>query len=150
MPPTAAATRCPRGCRTPRTPRRGTSAFAASSADRLALERVHGGALEHAAVDAEARAVARAVPGALGAVEVDLTAEVGAGGGDGDQRAGLGAVGRDLLAAVADDVALARREVLDRPPAALGQAVADEPQARLGVLLDQPGRARAGVQPVRV
>ena len=48
------------------------------SFDRLRLEPVHGRALEHVAVGAEARAVARAVPAALGGVPVDLAAEVGA------------------------------------------------------------------------
>ena len=72
-------------------------------------------------VGREARAVARAVPAALGAVEVDLAAEVRAERRDRAQRAVLGAVAGDLLAAVADDVALAGREVLERAAAALGQ-----------------------------
>ncbi|MCW2993625.1 MAG: glycosyltransferase family 2 protein, partial [Conexibacter sp.] len=41
-------------------------------------QRLHGGTLQDRAVRAEARAVARAVPGALGAVPGDAAAEVGA------------------------------------------------------------------------
>src|SRR3954468_9512722 len=71
----------------------------------LGLEAVDGGALEDRAVDRVAGAVAGAVPGALGAVEVDLAAHVGARGGECEELAVRGAVARDLLAAVADDVA---------------------------------------------
>ena len=105
--------------------------------DRLGLEPVHGRARGGPRPRGEARAVAGAVPAALGGVPVDLAAEVGAERGDGDERAVVAAVAGDLLAGVAHDVALAGREVLDRPRAALGQAVADEVQADLGVLLDE-------------
>ena len=84
------------------------------SSDGLVLEPVHGRALEDVALGAEARAVAGAVPAALGGVPVDLAAEVGADRRDRDERAVVAAVAGDLLAAVADDVALAGREVLDR------------------------------------
>src|SRR5687768_11510281 len=99
-----------------------------------------GRALQDAAVGREPRAVARAVPAALGGVEVDLAAEVRADGRDGVQRAVLVAVASHLLAARPDDVALARPQVLDRPPARLGEPVADEVQAELHAVLDEPRR----------
>ena len=64
-------------------------------------------------------------------------------GRHGDQGAVVAAVAGDLLARVADDVALARREVLDRPGSALGDAVAEEVQPDLRVLLDELGGGRA-------
>ncbi len=66
------------------------------------------------------------------------------------QRAVLGAVGRDGLALVADQGALAGPQVGGRARVALEEAVADEVQADLGVLLHQRGRRGAQVEPVRV
>ena len=118
---------------------------AVKGAERLALESVDGGALQDGAVGREARAVARAVPAALGVVEVDLAAEVRADRRDRAQRAVLVAVAGDLLAAVADDVALPGREVLEsRARPRLGQAVAEEVRADLRVLREQPGAAARG------
>src|SRR3954464_10904025 len=77
------------------------------SSDRLVLEPVHRRPLQHVALGAEARPVTRAVPAALGGVPVDLAAEVGADGGDGDERAVVAAVPGHLLAGRAYDVALA-------------------------------------------
>src|SRR5215212_8545456 len=99
--------------------------------DRLELEPVDGGALEHLALRVEARAVARAVPAALGGVPVDLAAEMGAAGGDRHERAVVAAVAGDLLARVPHDVALAGPEVLNRAVARLGDAVAEEAQPDL-------------------
>src|SRR3954453_11870441 len=118
--------------------------------DRLALEPVDGGALEHLALWVEARAVARAVPAALGAVPVDLAAEMGAAGGARDEAAVVTTVPRDLLPRQPHDVALAGLEVLDRAAARLGEAVAEEAQPDLGVLLDELRAPCAGVEAVGV
>src|SRR3954470_18247928 len=100
--------------------------------DRLDLEPVNGGALQHLALRVEARPVARAVPAALGAIPVDLAAEMGAPGGDRDEAAVVTPVPRDLLPHQPHDVALAWLEVLDRAAARLGKAVAEEAQPDLG------------------
>src|SRR5689334_15153658 len=108
-----------------------SSARSASDDLGLALlERLDGRALEHAAVDVEARAVARAVPAALGAVPPHQAAEVRAAQRDGVQRAVLVAVDALLAGrAVALDARLAGRDAADhrRRP----QAVGDEVEAEL-------------------
>ncbi len=106
-------------------------------AGRLAGQRLGSRAIEQLAVDAEAGAVAGAVPGHVGGVEVDLAAEVGAEGGDRMQAALGVAVAGDLAGGAGDDRALARLEVVDRPAAAVEQAVADEVQPDLEVLGDE-------------
>src|SRR5204863_7077416 len=117
---------------------------------RLALETVHGRPVQDVALGREPRTVARAVPAALRAVPVDLAAEVRAQRRHGDERAVVATVPRDLLAARIDDVALSGREVVDRPRAALRDAVAEEPDPRLRVLLDEAPCARARREAVRV
>src|SRR3954451_5463414 len=106
--------------------------------------------MQHRAVHGETRAVARAVPAALGAIEVDLAAEVRAHRRYRHQLAVRRAVAGHLLAAVTDDVALVRREILKRPAAWLRQPVAEEPQAGLGVLLHEPRRGVARTQARRI
>ena len=51
--------------------------------DLPALQRASGWALEHRAIDVEARAVTGAVPAALGAIEAQEAAEMGASQRDG-------------------------------------------------------------------
>jgi hypothetical protein len=53
------------------------------SSNLLALQRAAGGALEHGAVDVEARAVAGAIPAALRSVETQQATEMGASERDG-------------------------------------------------------------------
>src|SRR2546421_10513964 len=62
-----------------------------------------GGALENAAVDVEARAVARAVPRAFGGVEREAASEVSARRGDRVEHAGVVPVGGHRIAVDVDD-----------------------------------------------
>src|SRR5207249_10409615 len=99
------------------------------------LERGRRRALEDAAVDVEARAVAWAVPAALGGVEAQQAAEVRAAQRDGVQRAVV--VAEDaLLGDRADDPRLARGDVVGRLGLAgleaVDEEVGGEPCAELG------------------
>ena len=97
--------------------------------------------LEHGAVGAEARAVARAVPRALGRVEADLAVQVRADRRDGVDDAVLVAVGGDPVAVVLHDAALAGGELLERARVGRREPVAEEVRADADCLLEQ-ARAR--------
>src|ERR671910_396104 len=111
-------------------------------------ERAHRRALDDLAGGGEARAVAGAVPGALGGVPVHDAAEVRAARGQLVQRAVLVAIGGSLTESRADDTPLPRCDLVDA--AALDQAVADEAQRHVRVLLHERGHARLRPQPLRV
>src|SRR3954464_15567614 len=105
------------------------------------LERMHGGPLEDGAVNVEARAVARAVPAALGGVEVHEAAEVRAAQRDGMQSALL--VAEDTL--LPEAVAHHARLSLLRESASRGQrTVSDEVRPGLGVELREVRRGAQG------
>jgi hypothetical protein len=103
---------------------------------RLArLKRLHRRALEHGAVDGEAGAVAGAVPGALGLVEAQEAAEVGASQRDRVEGTVLVAVDALLAPAVGHDACLAAGYAVYAQRSRRPKAVAHEVD---GVLRAQP------------
>src|SRR3954447_16935178 len=107
------------------------------SVRRLVLEVLHGRTLDHAPARVEARAVAGAVPRALGLVPLHLAAEVRADGGDRVERAVVLAVGGDLARAAPHDARLARRQRVDRAHVGAAEVVAHEAHTHVGVLLHE-------------
>src|SRR4051812_21271999 len=100
---------------------------------------MHRGALEHGAVDVEARAVAGAVPGALGAVPAQQAAEMGTAERDGVPRPGVVAEDAGAPGPVAHDGGLARRHVAARTGPGRAHAVPDEVPGELRAELGQLG-----------
>src|SRR4051794_13131180 len=100
--------------------------FPPAGSDRLALQRLRGRAVQHGAVDIEARAVARAVPAALGGVESNQAAEVGAAERYRTKRPVLTAEYPRLSEAVAHHSRLSGRNIRRRAPDGRDRSLADE------------------------
>src|SRR4051812_29081815 len=125
--------------------RRPVRAQTGRSATRVApLERTGRRALEHFAVDVEARAVAGAVPADLRGVEAQEAAKVRAAQRHGVQRAGLVAIDTRLAQAVADDARLARRHGVGIALLGGPDAVADEVDGDPGVDASEAGHRAQG------
>src|SRR4051812_5896422 len=101
------------------------------------VERFHGRPLEHAAVPVEARSVAWAIPRPLGAVPLDLTAEMGADRRDHVDPAVVVPVDRRLAGAVPDEPSLARWHLVNRAGIRLREVIPHEMGADVHVLLDE-------------
>src|SRR3954464_10048861 len=85
----------------------------ARSAGELASQRPRRRPVDHLAAELEARAVAGAVPGAVGRVPADDAAHVRADGRDGVDPALLVAIGRDIVAVDLEDGGVAGGELVE-------------------------------------